>query len=121
MFFYCYALDRIIGLDKSSSDVAAEGAILNEMLEIVAKRAALRSFDTNTIITGTTGATSSSVVQQPHCDPFESDVSHWDLLSLDLDKSEAGTIASATSGWPIVLCQVLCIYACILYYAFSRD
>ncbi|XP_017483738.1 PREDICTED: protein-methionine sulfoxide oxidase Mical isoform X5 [Rhagoletis zephyria] len=29
-------------LDKSSADVAAEGAILNEMLEIVAKRAALR-------------------------------------------------------------------------------
>lgn len=32
-------------LDKSSSDVAAEGAILNEMLEIVAKRAALRPSD----------------------------------------------------------------------------
>lgn len=31
------------GLDKSSSDVAAEGAILNEMLDIVAKRAALRA------------------------------------------------------------------------------
>lgn len=29
-------------LDKSSQDVAAEGAILSEMLEIVAKRAALR-------------------------------------------------------------------------------
>ncbi|XP_023165273.2 F-actin-monooxygenase Mical isoform X4 [Drosophila hydei] len=29
-------------LDKSSADVAAEGAILNEMLEIVAKRASLR-------------------------------------------------------------------------------
>lgn len=29
-------------LDKNSSDVAAEGAILNEMLEIVAKRQALR-------------------------------------------------------------------------------
>lgn len=34
-----------IGLDKSSSDVAAEGAILNEMLDIVAKRAALRAND----------------------------------------------------------------------------
>lgn len=31
-----------IELDKSSQDVAAEGAILSEMLEIVAKRAALR-------------------------------------------------------------------------------
>uniref|UniRef100_A0A336MWJ0 F-actin monooxygenase n=1 Tax=Culicoides sonorensis TaxID=179676 RepID=A0A336MWJ0_CULSO len=33
-------------LDKSSSDVAAEGAILNEMLEIVAKRASLRPSET---------------------------------------------------------------------------
>lgn len=33
-------------LDKSSADVAAEGAILNEMLEIVAKRAALRPTET---------------------------------------------------------------------------
>lgn len=33
-------------IDKSSADVAAEGAILNEMLEIVAKRAALRPTDT---------------------------------------------------------------------------
>lgn len=32
-------------MDKSSSDVAAEGAILNEMLDIVAKRAALRAND----------------------------------------------------------------------------
>lgn len=29
-------------MDKNSADVAAEGAILNEMLEIVARRAALR-------------------------------------------------------------------------------
>lgn len=33
-------------IDKSSADVAAEGAILNEMLEIVKKRAALRPSDT---------------------------------------------------------------------------
>lgn len=33
-------------IDKSAADVAAEGAILNEMLEIVAKRAALRPTDT---------------------------------------------------------------------------
>lgn len=96
------------------------------MLEIVAKRAALRSFDTSTI-TGATGATSSSLVQQPHRDTFESDVSRWDLLSLDFGKSEtaAGIIVSATAGpftgWPFLLCQALCIYACILYYAFSRD
>ncbi|XP_012156083.1 F-actin-monooxygenase Mical isoform X10 [Ceratitis capitata] len=35
-------------LDKSSADVAAEGAILNEMLEIVAKRAALRPTSSGT-------------------------------------------------------------------------
>lgn len=97
------------------------------MLEIVAKRAALRSFETNATITGATGGTSSSLVQQAHRDPFESDVSRWKLLSLDFGKREAagGIIVSGTSGpftgWPFVLCQALCIYACILYYAFSRD
>lgn len=126
-FFYRSAFARIIGLDKSSSDVAAEGAILNEMLEIVAKRAALRSFDTNATATGATGGTSSSLAQQSHRDTFESDVSRWDFLSLDFGKKEAAgdTIVSATSGlftgWPFVFCQALCIYACILYYAFSRD
>ncbi|KAM7360809.1 molecule interacting with CasL isoform 2-T2 [Cochliomyia hominivorax] len=41
-------------LDKSSADVAAEGAILNEMLEIVAKRAALRPSASNHDMAGTT-------------------------------------------------------------------
>lgn len=49
-----------LGLDKSSSDVAAEGAILNEMLDIVAKRAALRANDTQ---------------QQHGTNSFDSDVS----------------------------------------------
>ncbi|XP_065354133.1 F-actin-monooxygenase Mical isoform X3 [Calliphora vicina] len=40
-------------LDKSSADVAAEGAILNEMLEIVAKRAALRPSASNHDLAGT--------------------------------------------------------------------
>lgn len=39
-------LNFILELDKSAQDVAAEGAILSEMLEIVAKRAALRPVDT---------------------------------------------------------------------------
>ncbi|XP_023308922.2 F-actin-monooxygenase Mical isoform X6 [Lucilia cuprina] len=39
-------------LDKSSADVAAEGAILNEMLEIVAKRAALRPSASNHDLAG---------------------------------------------------------------------
>lgn len=38
-------------MDKSGADVAIEGAILSEMLEIVAKRAALRPSDANTIDT----------------------------------------------------------------------
>lgn len=37
-------------LDKSSADIAAEGAILNEMLEIVAKRAALRPSESTAIL-----------------------------------------------------------------------
>lgn len=92
------------------------------MLEIVAKRAALRSFDTNASITGATGGPSSSLVQQPN---RESDVSRWELLSLDFGKREpaGGTIVASgpLTGWPFVLCQALCLYACILYYAFTRD
>lgn len=46
MFFHLFSVNNIwnefVELDKSSADVAAEGAILNEMLEIVAKRASLR-------------------------------------------------------------------------------
>lgn len=37
-----FTTKRLLELDKSAQDVAAEGAILSEMLEIVAKRAALR-------------------------------------------------------------------------------
>lgn len=54
---------HFIGLDKGSSDVAAEGAILNEMLEIVAKRAALRSFETS--------SSASSSVQHANSPPLE--------------------------------------------------
>lgn len=39
---------NLLELDKSSQDVAAEGAILSEMLEIVAKRAALRPSEPST-------------------------------------------------------------------------
>lgn len=37
--------NSLLELDKSAQDVAAEGAILSEMLEIVSKRAALRPAD----------------------------------------------------------------------------
>lgn len=72
-----YALYKTTGLDKSSSDVAAEGAILNEMLDIVAKRAALRSFEGE----GSAGHASGSADRDAESSsggrrrPFESEVS----------------------------------------------
>lgn len=47
-------------LDKSSADVAAEGAILNEMLEIVAKRAALRPTASQVDLTAAGAASTST-------------------------------------------------------------
>ncbi|XP_030239865.1 F-actin-monooxygenase Mical isoform X7 [Drosophila navojoa] len=47
-------------LDKSSADVAAEGAILNEMLEIVAKRASLRPTASQVDLTAAGTASSST-------------------------------------------------------------
>ncbi|XP_039495688.1 F-actin-monooxygenase Mical isoform X4 [Drosophila santomea] len=49
-------------LDKSSADVAAEGAILNEMLEIVAKRAALRPTASQLDLTAAGSASTSAEV-----------------------------------------------------------
>jgi len=49
-----------IELDKSSADVAAEGAILNEMLEIVAKRAALRPTASQVDLTAAGAASTST-------------------------------------------------------------
>ncbi|XP_050745166.1 F-actin-monooxygenase Mical isoform X6 [Drosophila biarmipes] len=59
-------------LDKSSADVAAEGAILNEMLEIVAKRAALRPTASQLDLTAAGSASTSAeatgikLTGQPH-------------------------------------------------------
>ncbi|XP_052859195.1 LOW QUALITY PROTEIN: F-actin-monooxygenase Mical [Drosophila gunungcola] len=59
-------------LDKSSADVAAEGAILNEMLEIVAKRAALRPTASQLDLTAAGSASNSAeatgikLTGQPH-------------------------------------------------------
>ncbi|XP_034484699.1 F-actin-monooxygenase Mical isoform X4 [Drosophila innubila] len=58
-------------LDKSSADVAAEGAILNEMLEIVAKRAALRPTASQVDLTAAGAASTSTdagitLTGQPH-------------------------------------------------------
>lgn len=85
-------------LDKSSSDVAAEGAILNEMLEIVAKRAALRPSDTMP-------HSSSQMV-----DGLESDVSECRYSPLMY------RTVSKTS-WIPILVQFIVVYACILYFA----
>lgn len=61
----------LIELDKSSADVAAEGAILNEMLEIVAKRAALRPTASQVDLTAAGAASTSTdagitLTGQPH-------------------------------------------------------
>lgn len=55
IFLFCF-----IELDKSSADVAAEGAILNEMLEIVAKRAALRPTASQVDLTAAGAASTST-------------------------------------------------------------
>ena len=82
-------------MDKSSSDVAAEGAILNEMLEIVAKRAALRPSD--------------SLQDGVPVDGIESDVSAF-----------VGPPTS-TLDWVLVFGQFILVYACILYFAFNQS
>lgn len=87
-------------LDKSSSDVAAEGAILNEMLEIVAKRAALRPSDTM------------PHGSSPTVDGLESDVSECDCSLLMYET------VSRTSWIPILI-QFVVVYTCILYFAFG--
>lgn len=86
----------LTGLDKTSEDVAAEGAILNEMLDIVAQRAALRPSD-------------ASSQECTSADGLNSDVSY--------------SIIPATytfSSWAHVLFRITITYACILYYAFTR-
>ncbi|XP_055677351.1 F-actin-monooxygenase Mical isoform X1 [Lutzomyia longipalpis] len=75
-------------LDKSSADVAAEGAILNEMLEIVAKRAALRPTD--------------------------------GLPTADEVSPEDEIVVAPTLKWGPVLVVFSLLYACILWFAYSR-
>lgn len=84
-------------LDKSSSDIAAEGAILNEMLEIVAKRAALRPAD--------------SIAGQLN----DSEVSHKSMLNYRFRRLRFNR------GLAFVSIQFILIYACIIYYALTRD
>lgn len=79
------------GLDKSTSDVAAEGAILNEMLDIVAKRASLRTLD------GGGGASNNSNSRRL----FESDVS----------------CGAANNDWLVFVLQLAVLFACIWWYA----
>lgn len=80
-----YLLFYPIELDKNSADIAAEGAILNEMLDIVARRAALRpsaSFAELTIspkrlrsynaMDKITTSTSLNEISSIHCNPSTS-------------------------------------------------
>lgn len=72
--------------------MAAEGAILNEMLEIVAERAALRPSD------------ASMSADCATVDGLGSDVSHYSI-----------------SSWALVLFQIATSFACILLYAQTRN
>ena len=72
--------------------MAAEGAILNEMLEIVAKRAALRPSDAGMAGDGAAG------------DGLDSDVSSYPF-----------------SSWAFVFTQIAISFACILWYANTRS
>lgn len=97
-------------LNKSSSDVAAEGAILNEMLEIVAKRAALRPFDTSSSIqpqSRSSVAVDSKTVQ--------SDVS---LINNSQSQGIICRFLLNCDNWISLFCHFLIIYACIIYVAF---
>lgn len=99
---YNYNLTFSTGLDKSSSDVAAEGALLNEMLEIVAKRAALRPSDA-----GTSHESNTS-------DALDSDVSERNL-TLNPHTTRRNLI-----NWAHVIARVAISYICILYFAHTR-
>lgn len=67
--------------------MAAEGAILNEMLEIVAKRAALRTFDGDgasrvSAVVDNGGDRGSEYSSGGRRRPFESEVSGWLVVAL---------------------------------------
>lgn len=98
-------------MNKSSSDVAAEGAILNEMLEIVAKRVALRASDAGQP-NGSNGCGSSS-------NRLESDVSSVCLDNV-LECISNHLPCREYHNWLIVFTQFFIIYACILYYSIIR-
>ena len=101
-------------INKSSSDVAAEGAILNEMLEIVAKRAALRPsdiFQQRKLSTTTSGC--DLTVQTTN----DSDVSHKTMLYLLL---HSFCRQYFNFNLLMIFCQFFILYACILYYAYSQ-
>lgn len=104
------------------------------MLEIVAKRAALRSFDTNATqhqaSSSTVSATNhqlASVSLQQKDTSFESDVSGnnnllyntYIMTALRFCFNRLKTSIDF-SGWVLLFCQFFILYACILYYAFSR-
>lgn len=104
---------QFLELDKSSSDVAAEGAILNEMLEIVAKRAALRASDAaGQQQNGNNGCGSSS-------NRLESDVSSscFDKILRCISNHLP---CREYHNWLIVSIEFFIIYACILYFALTR-
>lgn len=88
--------------------MAAEGAILNEMLDIVAKRAALRASDAGQQNNG--GTTSNRL---------ESDVSA-SYFNKIIECVSNQLPCRNYHNWLIVLMEFLIIYACILYFALTR-
>lgn len=97
------------------------------MLEIVAKRAALRTFDPTAAATvsdarRSSSSSSSLVAQQLLHDPFESDVSSSQHSLVSADVVDVNNLQpkmiTRQRDWIFILCQFLVIYACILYFAF---
>lgn len=97
----------LLELNKSTSDVAAEGAILNEMLEIVAKRASLRPVDAIPLQSTSQDTPNDSNVSPLHVN-----------INLNNDDPNGFVLRNRlTINHLFVIIQFLFIYACILYYA----
>uniref|UniRef100_A0A182UUU9 BMERB domain-containing protein n=1 Tax=Anopheles merus TaxID=30066 RepID=A0A182UUU9_ANOME len=67
-------------LDKNSSDVAAEGAILNEMLEIVAKRQSLRPSPDTKATAAAVAAVAAGAASSPFANPTGRKPNDTDLV-----------------------------------------
>lgn len=92
-----------VEIDKSSADVAAEGAILNEMLEIVKKRAALRPSDTMVGSDGYEVSDGCSPSTTPHSTPTTT------TTSCTTTSSSLHPLFLCENSWPLLIasCQLM--------------